>query len=106
MKSLELEGAFKGNLDQLPCNEQGHLQIDHYAQSGPVWPRMFPGMGHSTPLSRQPVKDFFLISSLTLSYFSLKPFPVVLSQQKNNFKTINSRLVGNGCMVFKLKKMF
>ena len=29
---LELEGAFKGYLVQLPCNEQGHPQLNQVAQ--------------------------------------------------------------------------
>lgn len=29
----ELEGTCKGQLDQLPCNEQGHLQLNQVAQS-------------------------------------------------------------------------
>lgn len=28
-----LEGTFKGHLVQLPCREQGHLQLDQVAQS-------------------------------------------------------------------------
>ena len=27
IESLELEGTFKGHLDQLPCNEQRHPQL-------------------------------------------------------------------------------
>ena len=27
-ESLELEGTLKGDLVQLPCNEQGHPQLD------------------------------------------------------------------------------
>ena len=34
---FELEGTLKGHLIQLPCNEQGHLQLDQGAQS-PVQP--------------------------------------------------------------------
>ena len=30
---LELEETFKGHLVQLPCNEQGHPQLDQVAQS-------------------------------------------------------------------------
>jgi len=30
--SLELEGVFKGHLVQLPCNEQGHPELDQVAQ--------------------------------------------------------------------------
>lgn len=32
-----MEGTFKGHLASLPCSEQGHLQLDHVAQS-PVLP--------------------------------------------------------------------
>jgi len=32
-----LEGTFKGHLVQPPCNEQGHLQLDHVAHS-PIQP--------------------------------------------------------------------
>mgnify|MGYP001851912454 CR=1 FL=1 len=31
IESLELEGTFKGHLVQLPCNEQGHAQLDQVA---------------------------------------------------------------------------
>jgi len=33
IESSELEGTFRGHLNQLPCNEQGHLQLDQAAQS-------------------------------------------------------------------------
>lgn len=33
MESSELEEIFKGHLVQLPSNEQGHLPLDHIAQS-------------------------------------------------------------------------
>jgi len=33
IESSELEEIFKGHLVQLPFNEQGHLQLDHIAQS-------------------------------------------------------------------------
>jgi len=33
MESLELEGTFKDDLVQLPCNKQGHAQLDQVAQS-------------------------------------------------------------------------
>lgn len=32
---FELEGTIKGHLAQLPCNDQGHLQLDQVAQSLP-----------------------------------------------------------------------
>jgi len=38
MESFELEETLKGQLFQLPCNEQGHLQLDQSAQSpAPVY---------------------------------------------------------------------
>ena len=37
IESFGLEGAFKGHLVQLLCNEQGHLQLDKIAQS-PIQP--------------------------------------------------------------------
>jgi len=37
IESFELEGILKGHLLQLPCNEQGHLQLDKIAQS-PIQP--------------------------------------------------------------------
>ena len=31
-ESLEVEGTSEGHLVQLPCNKQGHLQLDQVAQ--------------------------------------------------------------------------
>ena len=84
---FELESTIKGHLVQLPCNKQGHLQLDQVAQS-PVQPDLecLRGWGiHHT--SGQPVPVFnhfyciylFLIFSINLPYFSLKSFPFVLS---------------------------
>ena len=33
IQQFELEGALTGHLIQLSCNEQGHLQLDQFAQS-------------------------------------------------------------------------
>ena len=33
IESFELEGILKSHLAQLPCNEQGHPQLDQVAQS-------------------------------------------------------------------------
>jgi len=43
---FELEGTFKSHLVQLPCNEQGHLQLSQDAQS-PIQPDLecFQGQG-------------------------------------------------------------
>ena len=37
IEMFELEGTFKGHLVQLPCSDQGHLQLDQVAQS-PIQP--------------------------------------------------------------------
>ena len=37
IESFELEGAFEVYLVQLPCKEQGHLQLDQVTQS-PIQP--------------------------------------------------------------------
>jgi len=89
VESFELEGTFKGHLVQLPCREQGHLQLDQVAQS-PVQPGLECLQGWGTQhLSWQPPavlhhhhhKKPVLISSPNVTFFSLKLFPVVLSQQ-------------------------
>jgi len=33
---VELEGTLKGHLAQLPCSEQGHLQLDGFSKPGPT----------------------------------------------------------------------
>ena len=42
VESFELEGTLKGHLVQLPCNEQGHLQLHQSAQR-PIQPDHFLG---------------------------------------------------------------
>ena len=49
--SFDLEGIFKDYLVQLPCNEQGHLQVDQVAQSSAVVPGLC--YGFSSFLSHQ-----------------------------------------------------
>jgi len=76
------EETFKDTLVHLPCNEQGHLQIDEVAQS-PVQPDFvsrdrasITSLGNLFQcLTTLIVKIFFLISSLNLPSFILKPFP-------------------------------
>jgi len=55
MESLELEGAFKGHLVQLPCNEQGHALLDQVAQGLPQ-PRLesLQGWGIHHPSGKPP----------------------------------------------------
>ena len=55
MESLELEGAFKGHLVQLPCNEQGHALLDQVAQ-GLTQPRLesLQGWGIHHPSGKPP----------------------------------------------------
>jgi len=44
IESFELEGTFKGHLIQLPCSEEGHLQLGQITQS-PVQPECLQGEG-------------------------------------------------------------
>ena len=90
VESFQLEGTLRGRLAQLPCNEQGHPQLDQGAQS-PVWPDLeclqgwgihhLSGQSERQCLTTLTLKIFFLISNLNLPSFSLKPFHLVLSQQ-------------------------
>ena len=90
IESLELKGTSEVHLVQLPCNEEGHPQLDLVAQS-PIQPclRSLQGQGINH-ISGQPVpvpnhshfkRIFFLIFNLNLISLSLKPFPFVLSPQ-------------------------
>ena len=47
-ESLELEGTFKDHLVQLPCNEQGHPQLDLGVQ-GLIQPHLESPQGWGTP---------------------------------------------------------
>ena len=88
IESSELEETFKVLLVQPPCREQGHLQLDQVAQT-PI--QLDLGClqghgihhlsGHSSSASSLLLKNSFIISSLNLPSFSLKSFPLVLSQQ-------------------------
>jgi len=49
-ESLELGGTFKSHLVQLPCNKQGHAQLDRCSKPCPAWPWVYLGMGHPPPL--------------------------------------------------------
>jgi len=55
IESLELEGSIKDHLVQLPCNKQGHAQLNQVAQ-GLIQPRLESlggrGVNH---ISRHPV---------------------------------------------------
>ena len=68
-----------------PCNEQGHLQLDPFAQNlvqpalESVWERGFHHV--SGQCAQVPCHLFFCISNLNLPSFSLKPLPLVLSPQ-------------------------
>ena len=83
---FELEGTLRSHLVQLPCNEQGHLQLNQVAQS-PVQPqpdlKCLQGWGihQFHRFNTLILKNFFLIASQNVSSFSLKPFPLALSQQ-------------------------
>jgi len=88
-------------LSCIPCHENhrmawvGRDLKDHQAPTSlfntrpsfsgphPIWPWTTPGVGHPQPLwaacSSIWVKTFILTSSLNLSSFSFKPFPLALS---------------------------
>ena len=77
---FELERKFTAHLVQLPCNEQGHLQLDQVAWcTCPTLPWM--SLGNQFRCLTTFTVKYFLISSLNLPSFSLKPFPLALSQQ-------------------------
>ena len=86
---LELKRTLKAHSVQFPCNKQGHLQPDQVSQC-PNQPINVPSVGVAFTTSLGNlfqcltiliVKILFLISNLNLPSFSLKPFPLVLSQQ-------------------------
>ena len=89
MELLELEGNFKGHLVQLPCNEQGHLQLHQVLRAPSSLTLSVSRNGASTTslgnlcqcLTTLTVKNFYLISNLNLPSLSLEPFLLVLSQQ-------------------------
>jgi len=96
-----LEGTFRGHLAQPPCSEQQYLQLDQAARS-PIQPGLerFRGGASTTSLGNLCqcfttliVKNFFLISSLSLPSFSLKPLPLVLSSNRfdNQVNLLNSQ---------------
>ena len=87
----ELEGTLKGHLVQLPCNEQGRLQL-HQVLTAPYSLSMAVCRdGAATTSLSNPFQYFttltvkketiFLISSLYHLFFCLKLLPFVLSQQ-------------------------
>lgn len=83
---FELDGTFKGQLVQLPCYKQGHLQLDHVAQSPTLEclqeqsTYQFPGQ--PIPVPRQPSCKKLLPSIQSTSpLLSLNSFPFVLLQQ-------------------------
>jgi len=52
---MQEDGPLKCNLDQIPCSEQGHLQLDQVAQS-PIQPDLECLQGQGIhQISRQPV---------------------------------------------------
>ena len=81
---VELREIFKGHLVQLPCNEQGHPQLYEVLKAPTSLTLNVSRDGSSTTslgnlfycFTTLMVKNFFLISSLNLPSFSLKPFPL------------------------------
>ena len=89
IESFELEGTLKGHLFQVPCHEQGHLQLHQVLRATSSLTLNIIRDGASTTslgnlcqqLTIRIVKNLFFISNLNLSSFSLEPFSFVLSQQ-------------------------
>ena len=89
IESFELDGTLKGHLIQPSCNEQGHLQLDQVLRAQSSLTASVTRNGSSTTslgslcqcLTTLSVKNISLISSLNLSSFTWKPFPLVLSQR-------------------------
>ena len=89
IESFELERILKALPVQLLCDEQGHPQLDQVVQSLEQ-PDLKSGKDEASTtslgnlfqcLTTHTIKDFFLIFSLNLPSFSLKPFPLVLAKQ-------------------------
>ena len=87
-ESFELEGALKGHLVQLPCNQQGRLQLHQVLRA---WSSLTlnvcrdeaptASLGNLCQgLTSLSVKNF-LTPNLNLPSCSLEPFSLVLSQQ-------------------------
>jgi len=89
IESLELEETFKGHPVQIPCNEQGHPQLNQVFRAWSSlalkvsrhWASTTSPGNLSQCLTILTKKDFSLISNLNLLSSSLKPFPLVLSPQ-------------------------
>ena len=86
---LDLKGTLRGHLVQLPCSEWGHPQLHQVLRAPSSLTLGVCRDGASTTslgnwcqcFTTLTVKHFFLGSNLNLSCFSLKLFPLVLSQQ-------------------------
>jgi len=75
-----MEGTFKSHLVQLPCNEQGHAQLDQVAQ-GLVYTRLESLQGWSIHrLSGQPVP----VPQEVVDAPSLETFKVRLERALSN----------------------
>ena len=89
MESFELEETFKGHLVQLPCNEQGCLHYIRLLRAPSSLTLSVSTDGVSTTylgnlcqcLTSLSVKKLLPYVHSNLPSFSLKPFPLVLSQQ-------------------------
>jgi len=85
---LELEGTLRSHLVQLPCNEQGHLQLHQVLRAPSSLTLGVSRVETSTTslnllqcLTTLTLKNSFLISILNLLSLDMKPFPLVQSQQ-------------------------
>ena len=89
IECFRLEGAFRGHLVQPLCSEQGQFNYIRLLRDPSNLTLNVSRDGASTTslgnlfqcFTTLSVKNAFLISSLNLPSFSLKPSPLVLSQQ-------------------------
>lgn len=89
IEPFELGGTLKSHLILLPCSEQGHLQFHQMLRApSSLTLSIYRDRTSTTSLGNLYhclttliVKSFFCISNLNLPSLSLKPFPLILSQQ-------------------------
>ena len=83
IESFELEVTLKSHLVQIPCSEEGHLQLDQSSVQPDLEHLQRQGIsGQPASVPHHPYCEKFIPYILSyLSCYSLKPFPLVLSQQ-------------------------
>lgn len=110
IEQFGFKGTFNSHLDQLTCNEQGHLQLRQGVQSFSQ-PDLehFQGWGiYDFPAQPVPAfhhlivkKNFLFASYLNLLSFSLKPLPLVLLLEAQ-LKSLSSFFLQAPCTYWKV----